>query len=88
MIMINLKKCTTMAKINYIKERLLRMCDQSTNPSIRELLTNLRSSMVAASQDSQASVVAEALVSKIQKYSRCYCSEKQAYVIVSGIYEY
>ncbi len=77
-----------MAQINYIKERLLRMSDNSTNVSVRERLTEMLSSMVAAAPDSQAGVVAETLLSKIQKYSRCYCSEKQAYVIARGMYEY
>lgn len=77
-----------MAQINYIKERLLHMSDNRTNVSVRERLTELLTSMVAAAPNSHAGVVAETLLSKIQKYSRCYCSEKQAYVIARGMYEY
>lgn len=77
-----------MAQINYIKERLLRMSNQSTNTAVREHLTGLLTSLVEVAPDSKAGVVALTLLDKIRKYSRCYCSEKQAYVIARGICEY
>lgn len=77
-----------MAQINQIKERLLRMSDQSTNSTVRDSLTELLTSLVEVAADSQAGVVAETLLGKILKYSRCYCSEKQAYVIARGMYEH
>ena len=77
-----------MAQINYLKERLLRMSNQSTNTAVREHLTELLTSLVEVAADSQAGVVAETLLGKIRMYSRCYCSEKQAYVIARGLYEH
>lgn len=77
-----------MAQINQIKERLLRMSNQSTNSTVRDSLTELLTSLVEVATDSQAGVVAGTLLGKIRKYSRCYCSEKQAYVIARGLYEH
>lgn len=77
-----------MRQVNQIKEMLLRLSDNSTNAAVRDRLTELLSSMVEAAPDSQAGVVAETLLSKIEKYSRCYCSERQAYVIARGMYEF
>lgn len=77
-----------MAQINQIKERLLRMSNQSTNSTVRDSLTELLTSLVEVAADSQAGVVAGTLLGKIRKYSRCYCSEKQAYVIARGLYEH
>ena len=83
-----LKYLFVMSQINYIKERLLRMSDQSTNSVVRERLTGLLTSLVEVAADSQAGVVAGTLLGKIRKYSRCYCSEKQAYIIACGLYEH
>ncbi len=77
-----------MAQINSIKERLLRMSNQSYNAKVRASLTELLTSLTEVAADSQAAIAAETLLGKIQKYSRCYCSEKQAYVIARGLYEY
>lgn len=77
-----------MTKINTIKERLLRMCNQSSNIDVRENLIELLSNMVDVAPDTQAAIVAETLLGKLYKYSHCYCSDRQAYVIAQGIYEY
>lgn len=77
-----------MAQINSIKERLLHMSNQSYNAKVRASLTELLTSLTEVAADSQAAIVAETLLGKILKYSRCYCSEKQAYVIARGLYEY
>lgn len=77
-----------MTQIDYIKERLLRMSNQSADTAVRERLTGLLTSLVEVAADSQAGVVSRTLLGKIRKYSRCYCSEKQAYVIARGLYEH
>ena len=64
-----------MAGINTITERLLRMSNRSMDAGIRARLTELLTSLVEVAPDSQAGVVAETLLGKIRKYSRCYCSE-------------
>ena len=77
-----------MAGINTITERLLRMSNRSMDAGIRARLTELLTSLVEVAPDSQAGVVAETLLGKIRKYSRCYCSERQAYVVARGLYEH
>lgn len=76
-----------MAQINYIKERVLRLSNQSTKAEIRDYLTALLTSLIEMAEGSQAAVVAKTLLETIHKYSRCCCSEKQAYVIARGLYE-
>ena len=77
-----------MAGINTITERLLRTSNRSMDAGIRARLTELLTSLVEVAPDSQAGVVAETLLGKIRKYSRCYCSERQAYVVARGLYEH
>ncbi len=76
-----------MAQINRIKEQILRMGNQCSNAYVKEQLTSLLSALIDMAADSYAAVVAETILRQIKKYSRCYCTDKQAYVIARGIYE-
>lgn len=66
-----------MAQINYIKERLLRLSNQSTNAEIQEYLTELPSSLIEMAEGSQAAVIAETILWKLKRYSYCYRSENK-----------
>lgn len=77
-----------MVILNQTKNWLLKMSDLSFNEEVRANLTAILDSLLDEAADSYVGQVAQTLLSSSQKHSRCYCSEKQAYIVARGLYEH